>query len=324
MLVSLLNELYRQAIRDRGRMMYEYIRKMLSDGKNVDLAYLTFRHPLIDHMRNDDKTRPSYIQDKVFATAFIQTVGDLSAEQAYSRNEKGEIVMKESRLDHPVERFKTAVVNMHPTPLRSTLLGMVERAQLNASDSYTILEREVMDWFNNQMGALSRRYKSRQRKSLLVSAAIVTFFLNIDSIHLVHELRNDPVVRAELSGRASELVSQYERQVNNLALEANDFADTIPDQNLIALLNQINATRTEIQNSELPIGWGTSAAPLSWFVKEKGNYESNYDRRRNYPTFLGVVFYFFGIIISIFSLSMGAPFWFDVLKKLVNLRGNAK
>ena len=32
----------------------------------------------------------------------------------------------------------------------------------------------------------------------------------------------------------------------------------------------------------------------------------------------------FGFILTAFAISLGAPFWFDMLNKLVNIRGNEK
>ena len=85
-LVSLLNEFYRNISRDRGKMMYEFVRKMLSDEKNVDITYLIYRHSLIENTRNDESSRPSYIEPKIFATAFIQTIGNLSTKVSYKNN----------------------------------------------------------------------------------------------------------------------------------------------------------------------------------------------------------------------------------------------
>ena len=45
-----------------------------------------------------------------------------------------------------------------------------------------------------------------------------------------------------------------------------------------------------------------------------------YMNRRNDPTPINLFLYCLGIITTGFALSFGAPFWFEVLVKLVNIR----
>jgi len=87
----------------------------------------------------------------------------------------------------------------------------------------------------------------------------------------------------------------------------------------------------------IPIGWDKSAAPLSWKRKstslaqhpkkirvEKQNQLIDYLDQRNQWGFWNGAKYLIGILISGFSLSFGAPFWFDTLMKLVNIRRAGK
>jgi hypothetical protein len=87
----------------------------------------------------------------------------------------------------------------------------------------------------------------------------------------------------------------------------------------------------------IPIGWNESSAPLSWKNKQnnlthhpeqinisKQNQLIDYLDKRNQYSFWNVVMYIIGIAISGFSLSFGAPFWFDTLLKLVNIRRAGK
>jgi hypothetical protein len=325
-LVSLLNELYRNLIRDRGKMMYEYVHKMLIDEQNLDLTYLTFRHPLIDNARKDNSHCPSYIEPKIFAAAFIQTVGDLSTEVSYKHNNDGVYTKNEVRDTDPIVRFTKSTQKLNDGPLKSTLLAMAERAELDSTNKYANLENQLIDWFNFQMKALTMEYKNKQRKSLLCFGFAITLFLNVDSIHLVHELRNDPVLRKELNAKAESINMEYAALVEELKNSEND--ELIEDNLALAdkinnISAQIKVTNEKIDALELPIGYSRNSAPLSWFIGKK-EFEPGYDTKRNSPRPIGVVFYIIGILISGFSLSMGAPFWFDILNKAVNLKQGGK
>ncbi len=326
-LVSLMNELYRSVIRDRGRMLFSYVRRMMRDEKNVDLAYLTFRHPLIDNARHNDQHRPAYIDPKLFATALIQTVGDLSVDYSYTLNKNGNYDKKETRDENPLNRFIAGVKTMKHSSLRSTLLGMAERAQMDNLKPYDVLEAQIIDWFNNQMSTLSTHYKTRQRKSLLFFGFVVTIFLNIDSIYLVHELRNDPQMRLSITSKADEIQNNYSGLVEEITKNEmlNNPSDTVKFnsgiKNTIAKLKNVNE---EVKLLELPIGYSRYSAPVSWFFANSEENQDAYDKLRNNPGFLSIVLYLAGLIISAFSLSLGAPFWFDMLNKTVNLKGGGK
>ena len=82
-----------------------------------------------------------------------------------------------------------------------------------------------------------------------------------------------------------------------------------------------------ISNYSLPIGWRSDLAPLSWFNKEvkeskveSGGLISYLDDRNNKASKEYVFYYLIGLVVSGFSLSFGAPFWFDLLMKIVNIR----
>lgn len=81
----------------------------------------------------------------------------------------------------------------------------------------------------------------------------------------------------------------------------------------------------------LPIGYDASRAPLSWFhegdrpvrldPKLNDNPLLQYEYNRNSGTdFTYILRYVLGIFITAVSLSFGAPFWFDLLLKFVNVR----
>ena len=100
--------------------------------------------------------------------------------------------------------------------------------------------------------------------------------------------------------------------------------------------NQANEIGNLVSDLSIPIGWKTNYAPISWFIgcDSIANYEpvkiskemlESYIYRRNCePSFIVVSLYVLGIFISGFLLSFGAPFWFDLLVKVVNVRRAGK
>jgi len=86
-----------------------------------------------------------------------------------------------------------------------------------------------------------------------------------------------------------------------------------------------------VSDLSIPIGWKKDRAPLSWFYEQDTSKKTDeksvleqYIDNRNTLSFWNVILYILGIAISAFSLSFGAPFWFEMLAKLVNLRKLSK
>jgi hypothetical protein len=110
------------------------------------------------------------------------------------------------------------------------------------------------------------------------------------------------------------------------------------DSASIAYLNRADSVVALAASLGIPIGWNRSAAPLSW-IKKCGSknqdaglwgYQSGsglwryISNRNNCPSFIAWAKYIIGIIITAVSLSFGAPFWFELLVKLVNIRRAGK
>lgn len=105
-------------------------------------------------------------------------------------------------------------------------------------------------------------------------------------------------------------------------------------------INQLDSALELVGMLNIPIGWSCDEAPLSWFHKDKdstkkqqlaiaGNMSGNtsiikYMAERNADVMPNIFLWLIGIVISGFSLSFGAPFWYDMLGKLIGFRNMAK
>jgi hypothetical protein len=69
----------------------------------------------------------------------------------------------------------------------------------------------------------------------------------------------------------------------------------------------------------MPLGWDTSNFPAS--IKEQLAKQVNPLLPNNkWPSVLGIIKLFFGWLLSAAAIAMGAPFWFDLLGKFINVR----
>ena len=179
-------------------------------------------------------------------------------------------------------------------------------------------------WFNELMDRLTGWYKRKAQFLAFLIGLILAAALNVDSIALVDHLWKEPAVREALVANATEFA------------KANSELPTIPieDDKIIGAVDYFNL---QFEGLNLPIGWAYEPVPLEpnqtcqlipfgkdvvWGIKDK--YAADKCQKIvNAPAdsakwFLKIM----GIIFSAAAAAQGAPFWFDILKKVVNIRGS--
>ena len=125
-------------------------------------------------------------------------------------------------------------------------------------------------------------YKRRVQVLLMIIGFVVACVMNIDAIHVASALATQPGLRMTIANRAA------------AAAVAAKQAQTTTDAQKQAI-----AARNELRDSNLPIGW-SGGRPVT--------------------DFLDGLLMILGWVVTAFAACFGAPFWFDLINKLVPLR----
>ncbi len=415
LLVSSLTELINSYFNERGKQLYNTISKLFDDNVNINFGQLIYNHPMVTNLRKDNKTYPQYISDAMFSQVMIEVVSNFAREYKYDE-EKKSIVMQVAKDANglPVHedlftRFKAGVEKMEHTSIKLLLLNMADKATSMAKgDSSTSeiasLEKQLKQWYNDQMDRMTGWYKEVIKKKLLIVGFIVAIVLNVNAIHVFQTIYRNPQLRSELTAISERVAENYEKvksdtsltdlqketkamqmskiisikkdstqlseikdalgQMQKLDTAFNkiiskvmklDSIDKIHDSlRRIKLAEDFKNTYDRIDEIEalgLPIGWKLNEPPLCWLAtkdtankkflhrilinnvfinrdslitKLKSDHIDKYFINYVKPSFWNWVFYLIGICITAFSVSMGAPFWFDLLLKFVNIRKAGK
>lgn len=127
-------------------------------------------------------------------------------------------------------------------------------------------------------------YSRRVQYIVLVLGFMIAFAVNADTLRMVDQMNNDEKLRKELVQSASEYVKNNPQGNSS---PSKDPLDTKVKEEYHQLLNE----------SHNLLGWENS---------EK-------EERR---LFLRIA----GFLLTAFAISLGSGFWFDLLKKILNIR----
>ncbi len=202
----------------------------------------------------------------------------------------------------------------------------VRDAGQKADNQITQTRANIEAWFNSSMDRLSGWYKRRaQLASFLIGLSLALMF-NIDSFQIANLLWRDPSVRQIISIQAEEMVR------NN-----PEGSGTIDPNQMIALTMQLNSLN-------IPVGWiGTPLAANSQgavFIADNLQQHCSLAPASSieiwgfqvgsecYPIIntpdrtdaAGWIFKLLGLLVTAAATAQGAPFWFDMLKNVVNIR----
>jgi hypothetical protein len=157
-------------------------------------------------------------------------------------------------------------------------------------------EQLAENWFNETMDRATGWYKKQTQKITLLVAFTVALSFNVDTIQIVKNLSYNPQQAEQLAS----IADQYLKTKQNSSQPENREAD----EQLQASLQQAQlmlADQRELQeaNAVLGLGWqGISGINILYSV--------------------------FGCMLTALAISLGAPFWFDLLSKMMQLRGSKK
>ncbi|WP_437524952.1 hypothetical protein WME79_37035 [Sorangium sp. So ce726] len=223
----------------------------------------------------------------------------------------GEIAAAPSRDEDPLDELKQIIRSMPPkSDLRRALTTIVDSTVKDMREANIRLER----WFNDAMDRAAGRYKRRAQLIISATALVLCVGFNADSIRLAGALSRDAVVRARLIAAAQEIAKSPPRA-------APQAGSIDQNEDIMAAIAEGSGARSRLTGLDIEITWGVKA-PEHTSVPKLWNAIAAILGQSIVGWIRGVLDRLLtpGILITAAAASLGAPFWFDLLNKLVNLR----
>ena len=174
---------------------------------------------------------------------------------------------------------------MQSEPVQRVLLTAIDAAQGDLNRAQAHLEA----WFDSAMDRVSGAYKRATQLVIFLIGLGVAVVLNVDTISIVDFLYSNDAARAAVVAHAERL--------------ATDPADTQLSE------SDVRGLVTLGESVGLPLGW-------TWQEWENKTAEDTW--LTSWATAL------LGWLLTAFAATLGAPFWFDVLNKVMVIRSTVK
>ncbi len=231
------------------------------------------------------------------------------------------------------QQARRALARLDNRDLRGALLTLFTQAQGDIQK----FETNIQDWFDQSMDRVQGWYKRKNIWVNLVTAALLTILMNVDALVVLRHLCADPALRQSLLSQAQS--DEANRPVPLSAPSEPAGAAPLPGAALNQAAGNFSSLRGQLLDLGLPIGWNTAVAPPAGPAAELRPADNLFSEYRALPDWQGLFglqsgewvrlgltlrFHFFGWLITVIAASLGAPFWFDLLNKFMNVRAAGK
>lgn len=183
-------------------------------------------------------------------------------------------------------------VNLLPgTHGNNRIKGLLHTLVIQANGDVTLFRKAVETHFNSVMDRASGWYKRHTQNVALLVAAVLVIGANVDTIALATLLASSPTARVKL-------VEIADLKVREKQVEGGK-GITIEEEK--TQVEAADRAASEMESAGIQFGWK--------------------DCPKTFKAFLAKVV---GLLVSIFAVSLGAPFWFEICQRFMQVRATGK
>jgi len=314
-------------LKTRGFGLHEGVVEMLDDAEHPDsgrnAAKAVYSHPLVQGLyigqyetAIEKKLLPSYLPSRNFALALL--------DQVLSGLVNAAVSVASLPVQAPFsDRLLLAAERVENEQLRRALLLAL---QVGGNDIERVT-RHLEDWFNGAMERVSGRYKRRSQKMLFLIGLLSAVLLNVNTLTIADALSKDATLRRAVVAQAELSAAQappphYAADTASPAAEPSSDPASGPTAAQTARLVAAQGQQIrQIERIGLPIGWTEHAKHMLMQPLQGPDDNSGVPF---YQLVLGGMHIMLGYLFTALAVSLGAPFWFDMLNRLIVVRGALK
>lgn len=321
LVASALREMIEAFLQMRAAQLERGLRELLADPDGTGATVALYAHPLISSLfrgtynpaeqlrtgllPSRDKSPslkkrsllPSYIPARNFALALMDfAVGGGKADGG-------------SDGGLTIDKLREGIAQIPNAKLRQALIVAVD----HAGGDIEKVRANIESWFNASMDRVSGWYRRHTQWVLFAIGVVMAIGLNVNTVDLARSLQNNESVRKVIVAQAQAAVERA--KANPPAPGATPspagLDKFVCDPNGTPAWPKQSCAQMQIDHLPLPIGW--NAQPV-WICRTG---------IADFPwsAWLAAMV---GWLLTAVAISLGAPFWFDLLNRLMVIRSTVK
>jgi len=292
-LLSLLCSTINEGISSFFALRAATLEKGLQNLLGSDLAKQVYDHHLVQGLVQKDivfrgKRKPSYIPTRTFVLSLLDTMNGGFPASA--------------------DDVRLAVQKIPDAKVQRALLAMVDDAQGDLDK----IKKNFGVWFDHSMDRVSGWYRRKVQMIILVLGVLVSFGLGVDTIATVKRLWGDSALRGALVQAAQTQVAKSQ-QAQPAAPGTAAAGAAAPDFTQVG--TNLKKIQDQFSSLELPT-YPFHDVCAEWKAAQNPGACAGFWS----PVWFWLGRHWLGFFITSAALSLGSPFWFDLLNKLVSMR----
>ena len=287
LVVSAAREVFAAWLRLRSKMLKAGLNVLLNNLSDQKLADDFWSHPFIKAVQPSGDA-PSYIPSANIAAALLHIAAG---------NKSGEAV--------DVTKLKALLAGLPHKGLATIIATAIE--QSGAGATLIQVQASLEKWVDVSMERISSLYHRKTRTWLFLISLLTAAAMNVDTVTIWNRVQSDKALRDSLVAQAAtaRLPATVQNVLKQVDGASQPDAAMNGDADVAAAAKQYRKNLDALTDLGLPIGWTDEALAL-------------------YTGFWASVLHVLGILASAFAASLGAPFWFDLLQRFMNVRSAIK
>ncbi len=306
-----------------------------------------YKNPMIKYLSSGKwHNKPSYMNAQIFSKVVMDL---LKGNEIKPGDDPLPVILGYlEKSDNKVKKKKSKEFNGSETQafLRSLLV--------DANNDLEKFKLSLESWYDTTMEQTTGWYKKHVQTTLFIIGLFIAVIFNVNTISIVNNLSKDKKAREQMVQLASAAGTKYQTTVyilDSLKKDTNKVYDSTWFENRNEILKAAyNTLNEDMQsaNNVLSLGWPKYDSTDTAICKKVLPYNTAFQKkckqcltdsstiklrtkcqfRQNLHFWVktGLISWksILGWILTALAISLGAPFWFDLLSKLVNLRSSLK
>lgn len=289
-LVSTTSEMILSWSNARGKMLWKALAHMLPEGmRNDTLTPLDdfVQHPLMAAMHRNPpgdssmKNFPSYLSNTQFSQVLMDVLETKGTGATGAETRWEQVRAGISKLDEGAAG-----------PLQA-LSRDAERNLLPGQEPSSVFQFLARQWFDAMMDRSTGWYKRLTQVWNFAIGIALAIACNLNVIAITRALSTNDQLRTAFVQKAEASVQAQNQLVAKMGVEQSQGARAVFDEAV-----------KEISDAGFPVGWSTATAK-AWKTHPVGTFFES----------------ILGWLMAGAAAALGAQFWFDLMKKIINMRG---